>query len=212
MNRIFPALVICAMLLPAASRATNPIITDVHTADPAALVHGDTVYIYTGHDEAAEKHVGYVMKEWLCFSSKDMVNWTAHPSPLSLKDFKWAARDAWAGQAIERNGKFFWYVPMSIDNPRGFSIGVAVSDHPTGPFQDARGSPLITSDMTPNPTNPEGKIVSWDDIDPTVFIDDDKQAYLFWGNTNLYWAKLKANMTELDSPIEKISLPNFVEA
>src|ERR1041384_3066108 len=127
MNRFFVTLPAFIALFVANLRATNPIITEVHTADPAALVHGDTVYIYTGHDEAAEKHPGYVMKEWLCFSSKDMVNWTAHPSPLSLKDFKWAVRDAWAGQAIERDGKFFWYVPMWMDNPRGFAIGVAVS-------------------------------------------------------------------------------------
>ena len=67
-------------------------------------------------------------------------------------------------------------------------------------------------DLTPNPKNPEGREVTWDDIDPAVFIDDDGQAYLFWGNTNLYWAKLKASMTELDGPIQKIELPRYTEA
>ena len=38
--------------------------------------------------------------------------------------------------------------------------------------------------------------IAWDDIDPTVIIDDDGQAYLFWGNTQCYYAKLKENMTD----------------
>jgi beta-xylosidase len=83
---------------------------------------------------------------------------------------------------------------------------VAVSDSPLGPFNDARGSALITNDMTT-----ETKI-NWNDIDPAVFIDDNGQAYLFWGNTTLHYAKLKKNMTELDGPISTIKLPNFTEA
>lgn len=192
--------------------AANPIVTKVFTADPAALVHGDTVYIYSGHDEAPPNHVGYVMKDWLCFSSKDMVNWKAEGSPLALTAFKWASHDAWAGQVAERDGKFFWYVPMWLDKPAGFAIGVAVSDSPTGPFKDAIGAPLLSSDRTPNPTNPEGVVVMWDDIDPSVFIDDDGQTWLFWGNTDLHYAKLKRNMVEFDGPIEKITLPRYVEA
>ena len=85
----------------------------------------------------------------------------------------WAKGDAWAGQVIERTGKIYWYVPMSDGTIPDFSIGVAVSDSPTGPFKDARGSAIITNDMTTDVTT------SWDDIDPTVFIDDDGQAYLF---------------------------------
>lgn len=193
--------------------AANPIITDVYTADPAALVVGDTVYLYTGHDEAEPGKAGYVMHDWLVYSSTDMVNWTPHGSPLAVKDFAWAKANAWAGHVAERDGKFYWYVPMWMDEPRGFAIGVAVSDSPTGPFKDALGAPLITSDMTPNPTNPEGVVVEWDDIDPAIFIDDDGQAYMWWGNTNLYYAKLKPNMIELDGPIVTVEKPpHFVEA
>lgn len=192
--------------------AANPIITEVHTADPAALVYGDTVYLYAGHDEAPPNENRYVMKDWLCFSSKDMVNWTAHGSPLAVTDFKWAAHDAWAGQVINREGKFYWYVPMWLNEPSGFSIGVAVSDSPTGPFKDALGHALITSDRTPNPVNPEGVTVTWDDIDPSVFIDDDGQAYLFWGNTRLYWVRLKANMIETEGEIQTLALPRYTEA
>ncbi|RSK34580.1 glycoside hydrolase family 43 protein [Hymenobacter metallilatus] len=186
--------------------AGNPIIKDKYTADPSALVHKGTVYLYAGHDEAPAPEQRYVMHEWLCYSSQDMVHWQEHPSPLNVKAFAWAKDDAWASQVIERNGKFYWYAAVEHGSIPGKSIGVAVADSPTGPFRDARGSALITNNMT------ESKI-SWDDIDPTVFIDSKGQAYLYWGNTNCYWAKLKPNMTELDGPINKVpNLPGFTEA
>ena len=186
--------------------AGNPIIRHVFTADPAALVYKDTVYLYTGHDEQEPKKNGYLMKEWLCFTTTDMKTWVQHPSPLQVKEFAWSKGDAWASQVIERNGKFYWYAAVQHQKG-GKAIAVAVADKPTGPFRDARGSALITNDMT-TATN-----ITWDDIDPTVMVDDDGQAYLFWGNTACYYAKLKPNMTELDGPIQVISgLPNFTEA
>lgn len=185
----------------------NPIIKYKFTADPAALVHKDKVYIYTGHDVAPEKRNGYEMHEWLLFSTSDMKTFTEHPSPLNVKAFKWAKDDAWASQVIERNGKFYWYVAVTHDSThRGKAIGVAVADNPLGPFKDAKGSAIITNDMTT-----ESKI-SWDDIDPTVFIDDNKQAYLFWGNTTLHYVKLKENMIDMDGPMHTITLPKFTEA
>lgn len=83
----------------------NPIITNKYTADPAALVFKDSVYLYAGHDEAPPGKEGYAMHEWLCYSSADMVNWTEHPVPLTVKDFTWSKGDAWASQVIERNGR-----------------------------------------------------------------------------------------------------------
>ena len=184
----------------------NPIIRHEFTTDPAALVYKNKVYLFTGHDEAPAKVNGYRMHNWLCFSSADMVNWTEHPSPLNVKDFAWAKGDAWAGQVIERDGKFYWYVAVEHASIHGKAIGVAVADRPEGPYKDAKGSALITNDMT------TATHISWDDIDPTVFIDDDGQAYLIWGNTACYYAKLKKNMTELDGPIKTISLPHYTEA
>lgn len=187
--------------------ARNPIIKDKYTADPAAFVYKDSVYLYTGHDEPPTGKDYYYMSEWLCYSSADMVNWKEHPSPLNVKEFKWAKADAWASQVIERNGKFYWFVAVEHGTVNGKAIGVAVADKPTGPFRDARGSALITNDMTKQTG------ITWDDIDPSVIIDDDGQAYLFWGNTVCYYAKLKPNMTELDGPIKAITgLPNFTEA
>lgn len=184
----------------------NPIITDVFTADPAAIVHNDTVYLYAGHDEAPNDFNFYRMNEWLVFSSTNLVDWEPHPVPLKVSDFDWAKADAWAAQVIERDGKYYWYVTVEHGTIPGKSIGVAVSDSPVGPFKDALGKALITNDMT------KATDISWDDIDPTVFIDDDGQAYLFWGNTACYYAKLKDNMVELDGDIKTIDLPNFTEA
>ncbi len=185
----------------------NPIIKHKYTADPGALVHKDKIYIYAGHDECPPPHNHYVLNEWLVFSSDDMKKWTEHPVPLKASDFEWAKGEAWASQVIERNGKFYWYVTVEHGTITGKSIGVAVADNPLGPFKDARGSALITNDMTTEYTQ-----IGWDDIDPTVWIDDDGQAYIFWGNTQCYYAKLKDNMIELDSPVMPVELPNFTEA
>lgn len=194
-------------LLSGTAAAENPLFEDLRTADPAALVHDGKVYLYTGHDEAKPDANFFDMRDWLVFSSSDMVNWESHGAPLSVKDFDWAKEQAWAAQTIERDGKFYWYVTVRHDDSKpGFAIGVAVADSPTGPFKDARGDALITNDMTTDID------IDWDDIDPSVFIDDDGQAYLFWGNSKARYVKLKDNMIELDGEIKNIDLPNFTEA
>ncbi len=185
----------------------NPIIRHKYTADPSAMVYKDRMYIYAGRDECPPPHQHYVMHEWNVFSSSDLKTWTEHPVPLRAKDFAWAKGDAWAAQVIEREGKFYWYVTVEHAGIPGKAIGVAVADSPTGPFRDARGSALVSNDMTTKYTS-----ISWDDIDPTVYIDDNGQAYLFWGNTQCYCAKLKKNMIELDGPIMPVDLPRFTEA
>ena len=146
------------------------------------------------------------MRDWLVFSTRDMKTWTPHAPIMNAKDFKWAKQDAWASQAIEKNGKFYFYAAVSHDDSHpGMAIGVAVSDSPTGPFADARGSALITNQMTPEGTH------SWEDIDPTVFTDDDGTTWIAWGNRDCYIAKLKPNMIEIDGPIRKITPPHFEE-
>lgn len=188
--------------------AQNPVITHKYTADPAAIVHNNKVYLYAGHDEAPAPENRYVMNEWLIFSSDDMVHWKEESSVPVTDIFSWAKGDAWASEVIENEGKFFWFVTVSHKEIHGKAIGVAVSNSPTGPFKDAIGKALITNDMTIDKTN-----ISWDDIDPTVFIDNDGQAYLFWGNTACYYVKLKSNMIEVDGKIKTIdNLPYFTEA
>lgn len=184
----------------------NPIIGYKYTADPAAMVHNGKVYLYAGHDVAPPGKEFYEIHEWLCFSTSDLVHWDEHPVPLKAKDFAWAKGEAWASQVVEKNGKFYWYVAVEHGSIPGKSIGVAVADNPAGPFKDARGAALVTNDMT------KATAIRWDDIDPSVIIDDDGQAYLFWGNTKCYYARLKDNMTELDGPIRVVELPAFTEA
>lgn len=164
------------------ANAQNPIIQTFYTADPAPMVHNGTVYLYTSHDEDVTVKNFFTMNDWLCYSSTDMVNWTDHGVVLSYKDFEWARGDAWAGQCIYRNGKFYYYVPVNQKNG-GNAIGVAVSDSPTGPFKDAIGAPMLTG---------------FGYIDPTVFIDVDGQAYLYWGNPNLWHVKLNEDMISYD--------------
>ena len=215
LNMILLALLLCAGWLPASAAekdttfvaSGNPIVNYKYLGDPAALVYDGTVYIYAGHDECPPPEQYYLMNEWCILSTTDMKTFTEHAYTLKAKDFKWAKGEAWASQVIERNGKFYWYVTVEHATIPGKSIGVAVADSPLGPFKDARGSALITNDMTTEYTS-----IRWDDIDPTVYIDEDGQAYLFWGNTQCYYAKLKENMIELDGPIKPIQLPRFTEA
>lgn len=167
--------------------AQNPIIQTKYTADPAPMVYNDTVFLYTGHDE--DDAFGFNMKDWLLYTSTDMVNWTDHGAVASLKDFKWLNSDngAWAPQCIQRNGKFYLYCPV----PDGMGIGVLVAESPYGPFKDPIGKPLIKNNK--------------EDIDPTILIDDDGQAYMYWGNPNLYYVKLNEDMVSYSGDIIKDS-------
>lgn len=184
---------------------SNPIIRDKFTADPAPLVVGDRLYLYVGHDEAKRDEM-FNMREWLVYSTTDMRTWTDHGPIMNVADFKWAKKDAWASQAIQKNGKFWFYTAVEHDDTHpGKAIGVAVSDKPTGPFVDAKGSALITNQMTPKGTH------SWEDIDPTVFTDDDGTTWIAWGNRQAYIAKLKHNMIEIDGEITEITPPHFEE-
>ncbi|ORX41758.1 hypothetical protein BCR36DRAFT_172293 [Piromyces finnis] len=158
----------------------------MYTADPAPMVYGDTLYLYTTHDENNLKNNFYTMLDWYVFSTKDMVNWTNHGKIFSLDDISWADDRAWAPQAIERNGKFYLYCPVHKTNG-GMAIAVGVSDKPTGPFKDI-GHPLVD----------EG---DWNDIDPTVFIDDDGQAYLYFGNPELRYVLLNEDMISINKSV-----------
>jgi len=206
---LFPFLALAAMAAPALSQdaapGSNPIIRDKFTADPAPMVDGERLYLYVGHDEAQRDEM-FNMKEWLVYSTTDMRHWTDHGPIMKLSDFKWAKKDAWAAQAIRKNGRYWFYAAVEHDQTHpGKAIAVAVSDKPTGPFVDAKGSALITNQMTPKGTH------SWEDIDPTVFTDDDGTTWIAWGNRQAYIAKLKSNMIELDGPIREITPPHFEE-
>ena len=163
--------------------AQNPIICDRYTPDPAPYVHGDTLYLFVDHDEDETINGYFTMKDWLLYSTVDMVNWTYRGTPLTSATFSaWAKQDndCWASQCIERNGKWYWYVTATIKGEAYPGIGVAVANSPAGPYKDPIRKPLVKG---------------WFKIDPTVMIDDNGQAYLYYGNNNLWYVKLNKNMT-----------------
>lgn len=174
-----------------------PLFQTKFTADPAPLVVGDTLFLFTSHDASPEdipdenerNAAGFFMYDWLLWSTTDMVNWTEHGAVASLKDFSWRSRDngAWAIQTVERNGKYYLYAPL-----HGHGIGVLVSDFPYGPFHDPLGKPLVWQRE------------HWDDIDPSVFIDNDGQAYMYWGNPHTYYARLNRDMISLQDSIVRL--------
>ena len=180
-----------AMLLAMGAKAQNPFVQTWCTSDPAPMVHNGTMYVYTGHDEDGADF--FWMQEWRVYSTQDMVNWQDHGSPLALESFSWADDRAWAGQTIERDGKFYWYICAHSKISNGMAIGVAVSDSPTGPFKDALGKPLFENG-------------SWDHIDPTVMIDDDGQAWLMWGNPQCYYLKLNRDMISYEGELGKLPM------
>ena len=197
----------------------NPLVRNKFTADPAPMVSGDRLYLYVGHDEYydgqdnASGGKEFNITEWLCYSTDDMQTWTDHGAIFSPSGYEWGdtttpgVGTAWAAQVVERNGKFYLYTTsQGAGNNSGYAIGVAVSDSPTGPFADAIGKPLVNDKMTDN-----GQRGWWNDIDPTVLIDDDGQAYLCWGNGTCFMAKLKDNMVEIEGDIWTVDAPRYME-
>ncbi len=165
------------------------------------MVYGDTLYLYTSHDEDTASN--FVMYNWMLYTTTDMVNWTDHGMIGGVKapynTFPWAAgNNAWAPQAIARNGKFYLYVPIA--GPGGsMTIAVAVADSPLGPFKDALGKALVSSGTS-------------DDIDPTVFIDDDGQAYLYWGHQPpVFYVKLNQDMISYSGSVVQLTRPDTYE-
>ncbi|MBQ9765040.1 MAG: family 43 glycosylhydrolase [Lachnospiraceae bacterium] len=169
----------------------------IYGGDPAALVVGDTLYLYTGHDTS--KGSSYVIPEYQCYSTKDMVNWNYEGVVLKMSDVAWADKNsAWAGQVAmhydEASGKdkyYFYYCSWDNTDAGKQSIGVAVSESPTGPFTDM-GQALVKGSFTTDETS------AWNDIDPTVWIETDENGeehrYLCWGNSKLYMCELNADM------------------
>lgn len=165
----------------------NPVVQHKYTADPAALVYNDTLFIFAGEDYAGGQR-SYRIDKWCCFATTDMLNFWEYETPLRATDFAWGeANAAWASQVIERNGRFYWY-----SSSQTTGIGVAVSDRPQGPYKDALGKPLLTN------MDSYGKNHSWRTIDPSVFIDTDGQAWLYWGNGACWVVKLNEDMITYD--------------
>jgi hypothetical protein len=173
------------------SSAQNPFIMDQFTADPTARVFNGLVYVYPSHDILAKPGRGrigwFCMEDYHVFSSSNLTDWTDHGIIVSQYKVNWVDSTSfsmWAPDCIERNGKYYFYFPSNpkASYGKGFAIGVAIADNPSGPF-------------TPQPD----PIKNVHGIDPNVFIDKDGQAYLYYAENKIYAAKLKENMLELAS-------------
>ncbi len=193
------------------AKAANPLTTAFYSADAAALVHNDSLFIFAGHDEQGPQgsnNKAFIMNDWHVLVTDDMEHYHDYGAVLSVKTFKWANASAFAGHCEYRNGKFYWYVAIHHGTIRengseGFAIGVAVADHPSGPWKDAIGQALIT-DNTPN----DVKL----NIDPAIFYDGN-DIWMYWGSWNAgRRVKLKENMIELASTPEDIKIKDFFEA
>jgi len=182
--------------------AQNPIITNQFTADPSARVFNGKVYLYPSHDippiEGKTRPDWFCMEDYHVFSSSNLTDWIDHGVVVSQYSVPWVNSNAysmWAPDCIYRDGKYYFYFPAPAKDTtygRGFFIGVAISDNPYGPF-------------TPEPEPIKGVR----GIDPNVFIDKDGQAYLYWSARNIFVAKLKDNMTELETePLIIENLPD----
>jgi hypothetical protein len=187
-----------------APRADNGFITEgyLYNSDPTCHTIGDRFWIFVSHDQVTEQfRVGDYnsMFDYHALSTTDFATWVDHGSIINRHDAKWipthsGMKALWDGDAgIEVGGKFYGYFPF------GDAIGAFVADRPEGPYKDALGKPLIARD-TPGITpykNDQSLLVS-----PSVFFDSKGEAYLYFGQYELYVARLKKNMIELaENPV-----------
>ena len=147
----------------------QPLVTNIFTADPSAHVFNGKIYVYPSHDRDEyfppdDDGAQYQMKDYHVLSLKDFDSEVIdHGVALSVEDVPWAEKQMWAPDAAYKNGKYYLFFPAK-DYEGHFRIGVATSDKPEGPFTAEKD--FIEGSFS---------------IDPAVFIDDDGQAYMYWG-------------------------------
>lgn len=184
------------------ARADYPIVSHSYAADPAAVEFNGRLYVYCSNDNENGTN-GYNMASINCFSTDDLKNWTDHGVVFRANTTSWASL-TWAPSVISNQSKVYLYFANAAGN-----IGVATSSVPTGPFTDARGSALITG-ATPGASTSTQWL-----FDPCAFIDDDGQAYLYFGGqypTNARVIRLTANLTSVSGAASEMFATNFFEA
>lgn len=181
---------ICCLFLSLSFAGTifsqNPVINNCFTADPTARVFEGKLYMYPSHDIVSPVER---LKEWFCmedyhvYSSDNLIDWTDHGIILSQDDVPWVEPESysmWAPDCVFKNGKYYFYFPSQPKGEKGFTVGVAVSDKPAGPF-------------TPYARPIDGI----KGIDPCVLTDSNGESYIYWSGRGLQVARLKDNMSEL---------------
>lgn len=156
--------------------APKPLVTHIFTADPSAHVFNNRIYIYPSHDretaiEDNDNGDQYDMEDYHVLSTPSLTSGddngvaevTDHGVALKASDVPWVWKQMWAPDAAEKNGRYYLYFPAR-DKEGVFRIGVAVGEKPEGPF-------------VPDPEPIRGSY----SIDPASFVDDDGEAYLYFG-------------------------------
>ncbi|GIH11510.1 hypothetical protein Rhe02_95770 [Rhizocola hellebori] len=209
---IAATVLLATLMVPASSQAAVPDYTTAEAgnpiadgwyADPDIAVYNNTYWIYPTTSKA------YAQQTYLdAFSSPDLITWTKHSNILTTARVSWASYAMWAPAPVQRNGKYYLYFAANDiqNNTSTGGIGVAVADQPQGPYSDALGRPLIG--QFHNGAQP---------IDQDVFIDDDGQAYMYyggWGHANV--VKLNPDMISLGafsdgSTYKEITPSGYVE-
>ncbi|KAI4618339.1 uncharacterized protein J4E87_008007 [Alternaria ethzedia] len=147
----------------------EPIVTHVFTADPSAHVFNGKLYVYPSHDretDIADNDNGdqYDMNDYHVFSMEEVGGpVTDHGVALKQEDIPWVQKQLWAPDAATKNGKYYLFFPAR-DKEGIFRVGVASGDKPEGPFK------------------PEAEPIKGSfSIDPASFVDEDGEAYLYFG-------------------------------
>lgn len=182
--------------------AQNPIITNIYSADPSAHVWSDgRLYVYPSHDIAPPRGCD-LMDQYHVYSTDDMVNWTDHGEILRASQVPWGRKEGgfmWAPDCAFKNGTYYFYFPHPSDTKWNstWKIGVATSKKPASDFVVQGYIPGLESL-----------------IDPCVFVDDDGQAYFYYGGGGkCKGGKLKENMKEIDGDMKDMEgLVDFHEA
>jgi hypothetical protein len=186
--RLLLAATAAGMLQVPAAFATNPLIMDQFTADPTARVFEGKIYMYPSHDiKAPPEYKGrpdwFVMEDYHVFSSENLTDWKDHGVIVTQTGVEWTNPTSyamWAPDCVFKDGKYYFYFPATA-KAGGMKIGVAVADKPYGPFK-----PEISY------------IEGVNGIDPSVLIDKDGSAYLYYSLNKIFVAKLKPNMREIE--------------
>ena len=160
---------------------SQPLVSEIYTADPSAHVFDGKLYIYPSHDidgPAPEDDLGghFEMRDYRVLSmDAPGAKATVHPVALDVTQVPWATKQMWAPDAAYKDGTYFLYFPAK-DRQGAFRIGVATSKSPTGPF-------------TAEPQPIKGSF----SIDPAVFTDTDGKSYMYFGG--IWGGQLQRNTT-----------------
>lgn len=160
---------------------SQPLVSEIYTADPSAHVWDGKIYIYGSHDidgPTPEDDMGahFEMRDYRVLSMDRIGGQVAvHPVALDVSQVPWASKQMWAPDAARKNGTYFLYFPAK-DKQGAFRIGVATSKSPVGPFK-------------PQPQPIKGSF----SIDPAVFTDTDGKSYMYFGG--IWGGQLQRNTT-----------------